>query len=193
MIRSRRLVHGQTREEARAKLKPGNFQGTPPEGRLVSAEFAAIDVVDDRWFDKSRYQRLARVVANESLTPTGTFRVSLKVADDDPFVFAPGQFVGVEAEFPGRGFRRSPYCILSDPADAPRFDLLVRAVPNGPLSLYLADLEPGDEVVRSGKAGNGDPLAVSDLFELLPAFLSHHPDQEEPAPTHVERPWNRPA
>ncbi|HEX2024591.1 MAG TPA: FAD-binding oxidoreductase, partial [Acidimicrobiales bacterium] len=297
-----------------------------------------------------------------------------------PFEFAPGQFVGVEAEFPGKGFRRSPYCILSDPADAPRFELLVRAVPNGPLSLYLADLEAGDEVVfrgptgrsmvprdadrelvlmgtgtgvapllslarrlladgypqpislwwglrlvddicltdeldalatayphrfdyaitlsqppegwtglrgrlgesvppllptlggkryylvgngamleemalglsdlgviqqhiykepyfdpihqpdreivasirerfvatdlfsayaarrgsafdidrdiemaRAGKAGNGDPLAVSDLFELLPAFLSHHPDQEEPAPTHVERPWNRPA
>ena len=33
---------------------------------------------------------------------------------------------------------------------------------------------------------------VSDLFELLPAFLSHHPDQEDPQPTHVERPWNRP-
>jgi len=49
------------------------------------------------------------------------------------------------------------------------------------------------ETARSGTAGNGDPLAVSDLFELLPAFLSHHPDQDDPKPTHVERPWNRPA
>ncbi len=336
-----------------------------------------MDVIDERWFGKSRYKRRARVTSNEQLTTTGTFRLRLEVADGEPFEFDPGQFVGVEAEFRGRGFRRSPYCILSDPADAPRFDLLVRAVPDGPLSLYLAELGPGDEVVfrgptgrsmvprqadrelvlmatgtgvapllslarhllatgypqsislwwglrlvddicltdeldalaaqggfsyaitlsqppeswtglrgrlgesvppllpslggkryylvgngamleemalalsdlgvvqqhiykepyfdpihqpdremvasirerfvatdlfsayaarrgsafdldrdieaaRTGKAGNGDPLAVSDLFELLPAFLSHHPDQDEPAPTHVGRPWNRP-
>jgi NAD(P)H-flavin reductase len=48
------------------------------------------------------------------------------------------------------------------------------------------------DAAREGRAGNGDPLAVSDLFELLPAFLSHHPDQENPAPTHVKNPWNRP-
>ena len=54
------------------------------------------------------------------------------------------------------------------------------------------DTYPSTEAARTGKAGNGDPLAVSDLFDLLPAFLSHHPDQENPAPTHVKRPWNRP-
>ncbi len=379
MIRSRRLVPGQTREEARAGLRPGNFQGRPPRGRSHEAEVAALNAIDNRWFSSSRFKRLARVTAVDTLTPTGTVRVGFEVADGEPFEFLPGQFVGIEAEFEGRGFRRSPYCILSDPADAPRFDLLVRVVPEGPLSLYLADLRPGDEVAfrgptgrsmvprhddrelvlmatgtgvaplmslarhllaggyphpislwwglrlaedicltdeldalaaaydrftyaitlsqppdgwtglrgrlgesvppllptlggkryylvgngamleemalalsdlgvvqqhiykepyfdtihdpdrevvarirerfvandlfsayaarrgslfeidkdieaaRTGKAGNGDPLAVSDLFELLPAFLSHHPDQEDPAPTHVERPWNRPA
>jgi NAD(P)H-flavin reductase len=378
MIRSRRLVQGQTREEARANLKPGNFQGRPPRGRSHEAELAAMNALDDRWFATSRFKRQARVTAVDALTPTGTFRISFEVADGAPFEFLPGQFVGIEAHFDGRGFRRSPYCILSAPADSPRFELLVRAVPEGPLSLYLADLQPGDEVAfrgptgrsmvprhsdrelvlmatgtgvaplislarhllaagyphpislwwglrlvddicltdeldalaatyerfsyeitlsqppagwtglpgrlgesvppllptlggkhyylvgngamleemalalsdlgvvqqhiykepyfdtihdpdreivarirerfvakdlfssyaarrgsvfeidkdieaaRSGKAGNGDPLAVSDLFELLPAFLSHHPDQEDPAPTHVERPWNRP-
>jgi hypothetical protein len=55
------------------------------------------------------------------------------------------------------------------------------------------DIDRDLEAARTGKAGNGDPMAVSDLFELLPAFLSHHPDQEDPKPTHVERPWNRPA
>ena len=50
------------------------------------------------------------------------------------------------------------------------------------------DIDRDIEAARTGKAGNGDPLAVSDLFELLPAFLSHHPDEEDPAPTHVERP-----
>jgi NAD(P)H-flavin reductase len=378
VIKSRRLVEGQTREEARAGLRPGNFQGRPPRGRSHEAEVAAMNALDDRWFSTSRFKRQARVLALEPLTTTGTFRVRFEVTDGEPFDFLPGQFVGVEAHFEGRGFRRSPYCILSDPSEAPRFDLLVRAVPDGPLSLYLADLQPGDEVVfrgptgrsmiprhpdrelvllatgtgvaplislaghllragyphpislwwglrlvedicltdelealatayegfryditlsqppenwsglrgrigesvppllptlggkryylvgngamleemalalsdlgvvqqfiykepyfdtvhdpdrevvaairerfvatdlfsayaarrgsafdidrdveaaRTGKAGNGDPLAVSDLFELLPAFLSHHPDQEDPQPTHVERPWNRP-
>lgn len=378
MIKSRKLVEGQTREEARTGLRPGNFQGRPPRGRSHEAETAAMNALDDRWFSTSRFKRRARVVGLDPLTTTGTFRVRLEVVDGEPFEFLPGQFVGIEAEFEGRGFRRSPYCILSDPADAPRFDLLVRAVPEGPLSLYLAALKPGDEVVfrgptgrsmvprhpdrelvlmatgtgvaplvslsghllaggyphpislwwglrlaedicltdelealarrydgfsyaitlsqppeswtglrgrlgesvppllptlggkryylvgngamleemalalsdlgvvqqfiykepyfdsvhdpdreivarirerfvatdlfssyaarrgsafdidrdieaaKTGKAGNGDPLAVSDLFELLPAFLSHHPDEENPAPTHVERPWNRP-
>lgn len=379
MINSRRLVAGQTREEARAHLKPGNFQGTPPRARSHEHERAALDAIDERWFGKSRFKRLAKVVSVDPLTPTGTFRLRLKVTDGEPFEFLPGQFVGIEAHFEGRGFRRSPYCMLSDPADAPQFDLLVRKVDDGPLSRHLAELKPGDDVLfrgptgrsmiprfddrelvlmatgtgvapllalaryllgkdyphpislwwglrqvddiclteelealastydrfsyaitlsqppegwsglrgrlgesvppllptlggkryylvgngamleemglalsdlgvvqqhiykepyfdpihdpdreivarirerfvatdlfsayaarrgsafdidsdieaaRSGKAGNGDPMAVSDLFELLPAFLSHHPDQEDPKPTHVERPWNRPA
>ena len=378
MHKQRGLVPGQTREEARAKLKPGNFQGTPPRGRSHAAELAAMNAMDENWFGTSRFKRRARVVSNDALTSTGTFVVRLEVVDGEPFEFTPGQFVGIEAHFEGRGYRRSPYCILSDPADAPFFDLMIRAVPDGPLSLYLAELEPGDEVLfrgptgrpmaprfddrelvlmatgtgvapliclardllaagyphpislwwglrlvtdicltdeldalaaryegfnyditlsqppagwtglrgrlgesvppllptlggkryylvgngamleemgralsdmgvdqrhiykepyfdpihqpdreivaairerfvatdlfssyaarrgsafdvdrdiemaRSGKAGNGDPLAVSDLFELLPAFLSHHPDQEDPKPTHAERPWNRP-
>jgi len=335
--------------------------------------------VEDHWFGSSRYTRRARVVEVEPLTSTGTFRIRFEVADGEPFDFLPGQFVGLEASFDGHGFRRSPYCILSDPGLSPQFDLLVRAVPAGPLSLYLADRRPGDEVLfrgptgrsmvprdddralvllatgtgiapllclarhlsardyprpialwwglrlaedvclteeldalaashqgfsyavtlsrplpgwnglrgrvgesvppllptlgakrfylvgngamieemalalsdmgvvekyiykepyfdatsqpdrnvvaairerfvatdlfssyaarrgsvfeidrdieaaRAGTAGNGDPLAVSDLFELLPAFLSHHPDQDDPKPTHAERPWNRPA
>ena len=51
------------------------------------------------------------------------------------------------------------------------------------------DLDLGS--ARSGRAGNGDPLAVSDLFDLMPAFLSHHPDQDAPAPTQAIRPWGR--
>jgi NAD(P)H-flavin reductase len=376
--KSRGLIPGQTREQARIGLKPGNFQGTPPRGRSHEAERAAMNAIDDHWFGTSRFKRQARVVSVEALTTTGTIRVGFEAVDGEPFDFLPGQFVGIEAHFEGRGYRRSPYCILSSPADGPRFDLLIREVGDGPLSLYLAGLEPGDEVLfrgptgrpmaprfpdrelvlmatgtgvapliclarhlletvyphpislfwglrqaddicltdeldalasayerftyaitlsqppagwtglrgrlgesvppllatlggkryylvgngamleemgmalsdmgvvqqhiykepyfdpihqpnrevvarirerfvatdlfsayaarrgsefdadrdieaaRTGKAGNGDPLAVSDLFELLPAFLSHHPDQENPAPTHVEHPWNRP-
>ncbi|MDQ4089816.1 MAG: FAD-binding oxidoreductase [Actinomycetota bacterium] len=378
MHKQRGLIQGQSREEARANLKPGNFQGRPPRGKSRAAEVAAMKAMDDNWFGSSRFKRRARVVADEPLTSTGTFVLRLEAVDGEPFDFAPGQFVGIEAHFDGRGYRRSPYCILSAPAEAPRFDLLVRAVPEGPLSLYLSELQPDDEVLfrgptgrpmaprfndrelvlmatgtgvapliclarhllatdyphpvslwwglrlaedvcltdelddlaatydrfsyaitlsqppaewtglrgrlgesvppllptlggkryylvgngamleemgmalsdmgiaqqqiykepyfdpihepdrevvalirerfvatdlfspyaarrgsqfdidrdieaaRTGKAGNGDPLAATDIFELLPAFLSHHPDQENPAPTHVERPWNRP-
>jgi len=376
--KQRGLVPGRTREEARAGLKPGNFQGTPPRARSHAAEAAALKAMDDNWFGSSRFKRQARAVSNEALTTTGTFLVRFEVVDGEPFEFSPGQFVGIEAFFEGHGYRRSPYCILSDPGDAPFFDLMIRAVPDGPLSLYLCELEPGDtvlfrgptgrpmaprfddrelvlmgtgtgiapliclarqllareyphpislwwglrlvedvcltdeldalaarydgfsygitlsqppadwtglrgrlgesvpallptlggkrfylvgngamleemgralsdmgvvqqhiykepyfdpihdpdreivaairerfvatdlfsayaarrgsefdvdrdiEMARTGKAGNGDPLAVSDLFDLLPAFLSHHPDQEDPKPTHVERPWGRP-
>lgn len=378
MHKSRGLIEGQTREEARAGLKPGNFQGTPPRGRSHAAEDAAMNALEDRWFGTSRFRRRAKVTAIAPITSTGTFRIRFEVVDGEPFEFVPGQFVGIEAHFEGRGYRRSPYCILSSPEEAPFFELMVRAIPEGPLSLYLADLQPGDDVLfrgptgrpmpprfddrelvllatgtgvaplislaryllardyphpislwwglrqfediclteeldaldsgyesfsyditlsqppegwtglqgrlgesvppllatlggkryylvgngamleemamalsdlgvvqqfihkepyfdaihepdrdvvasirerfvandlfsayaarrgsafdldrdldaaRTGKAGNGDPLAVSDLFDLLPAFLSHHPDQENPAPTHVKRPWNRP-
>jgi ferredoxin-NADP reductase len=368
---------GLSREEARAHLRPGNFQGTPPKGRSHEAEEAAIERLEGHWSATGRYRRRARVTRVEPLTSTGTVRLGFEVVDGEPFDYAPGQFVGIELHFEGQGYRRSPYCIVSPPDGEPRFDLLVRVVPQGPLSVGLAKLVPGDEVafrgptgrsmvprhddrelhllatgtgvapfvslahrlfdggypqpvvlwwglrlgedicltdeldsladrhpgfsyhitlsqpppgwtglrgrlgdsvpprwetlggkhfclagngamlqemslalsdlgvsqkyiytepyfdpahqpdpkvvaaIRerfvatdlfsayaarrgsafdldrdldaavSGRAGNGDPLAVSDLFDLLPAFLSHHPDQENPAPTHVERPWNR--
>jgi ferredoxin-NADP reductase len=330
---------------------------------------------EGRWFDSARYRRRARVTSVAALTSTGTVRIGFEVVDGAPFHFDPGQFVGIEAHFQGMGYRRSPYCILSAPSDEPVFDLLVRVVPQGPLSQHLASLRPGDEVAfrgptgrsmippdddralalfatgtgvapfcsltrhllangyphpitlwwglrlaedvclteeldglaaghpgfsyhitlsrpspawtglkgrlgesvppllptlgatryylvgngamleemafalsdmgvdrkyiykepffngthqadpdvvakirerfvatdlfsayanrrgtvfdpdldaaRSGKAGNGDPLAVSDLFDLMPAFLSHHPDREEPAPTQAAKPWGR--
>jgi len=369
----------QDRDETAARLRPGNFQGHTPRARSHQTESDAIDAIgaaEGRWFDSSRYRRRARVVSAATLTPTGTVRIGFEVVDGLPFRFDPGQFVGIEAHFEGLGFRRSPYCILSAPGDEPVFDLLVRVVPQGPLSRHLATLRPGDEVAfrgptgrsmvppdddralellatgtgvapfcslasqllatgyeqpitlwwglrladdvcltdaldrlsaehpnfsyritlsqpppewtglrgrlgesvppllptlggrrfylcgngamleemafalsdlgvdlkfvykepyfngthqadpdvvadirerfvatdlysahanrrgtafdldldaaRTGKAGNGDPLAVSDLFDLMPAFLSHHPDQDDPAPVQKARPWGRP-
>jgi len=367
------------RDQARARLRPGNFQGHAPRAgshRTESEAIEAMGAAEGRWFDSARYRRRARVTSVAPLTPTGTVRVGFEVVDGAPFHFEPGQFVGIEAHFKGLGYRRSPYCILSAPSDEPVFDLLVRVVPQGPLSQHLATLGVGDEVAfrgptgrsmvppaddralallatgtgvapfyslarrlladgyarpislwwglrlaedvcltdeldalaaaypnfsyavtlsqpaptwtglrgrvgesvppllatlgatryllagngamleemafalsdmgvdqkyiykepyfngtheadqdvvaeirerfvatdlfsayanrrgtafdldldaaRSGKAGNGDPLAVSDLFDLMPAFLSHHPDQDEPQPVQASRPWGRP-
>ena len=54
MHKQRGLVPGQTREEARAKLKPGTFQGRPPQGRSHAAELAAMHAMDENWFGTSR-------------------------------------------------------------------------------------------------------------------------------------------
>lgn len=145
MIPSRGLIPGQTREQARAGLKPGNFQGRAPRGRSHDAEAAAMNALDDRWFGSSRFKRRAQVSSVERLTSTGTYRVAFEVVDGEPFALTPGQFVGIEAQFDGRGFRRSPSCVLSDPDVAPRFDLMIRAIPDGPLALHLTGLVPGDD------------------------------------------------
>ena len=100
-----------------------------------------------------RYDRRARVVEWEPLTPTGTVRISFEVIDDQPFVFLPGYFVGIRAEVPDVGTCRSPYCILSAPNENRTFKLIVRLVPEGPLSCYLADLDPGDVISFRGPAG----------------------------------------
>ena len=141
------------REQARARLRPGNFQGHTPRAGAHHTESEAIGAAEGRWFNSARYGRRARVTAVAPLTSTGTVRVSFEVVDGLPFRFDPGQFVGIEAHFKGLGYRRSPYCILSAPSGEPVFDLLVRVVPQGPLSGYLASRRPGDEVAFRGPTG----------------------------------------
>ena len=142
-----------TVEEARARLRPGNFQGHAPRGRSHRAEQAVIDSLEGRWFESSRYRRRALVTGVEALTSTGTVRVGFEVADDEPFAFQPGQMVGIEAHFEGLGYRRSPYCILSEPRPDRTFDLLIREVPDGPLAQRLVSLDVGDEVAFRGPTG----------------------------------------
>jgi ferredoxin-NADP reductase len=142
-----------SREEAGAGLRPGSFQGTLPRGRSHETEDAAIDRIEGQWFATGRYRRRARVTWAEKVTTTRTVRLGLEVVDGGLFEFLPGQFVGVEAHFEGLGYRRSPYCILSPPTGDTRFEILVRVVPQGPLSQRLAELEPGDEVAFRGPNG----------------------------------------
>lgn len=108
---------------------------------------------EGRWFTKPRYRRRARVTAVTPLTTTGTVRVAFEVIDDTPFDYLPGQFVGIEHLFEGSGYRRSPYCILSSPTGERAFELLVRVVAAGPLSVYLGQARVGDEVAFRGPTG----------------------------------------
>ena len=100
-----------------------------------------------------RYDRRAQVTGYETLTPTGTVRVSFRVMDDQPFRFAPGQFVGIQAKIPRYGVRKTPYCISSPPNDERTFRLLIRLVPEGPLSYYLGSLRVGDVISFRGPTG----------------------------------------
>ncbi|MDQ3571112.1 MAG: FAD-dependent oxidoreductase [Actinomycetota bacterium] len=100
-----------------------------------------------------RYGRRAEVTAYETVTPTGTVRISFRVIDQQPFNFRPGQFVGIQADIPGFGVRKTPYCIISAPNAERTFQLLVRLVPEGPLSYYLGALKVGDVIGFRGPVG----------------------------------------
>jgi NAD(P)H-flavin reductase len=105
------------------------------------------------WGEVSRYDRRAEVVATELLTATGTARISFRTIDERPLTFSPGQWIALEDEVPGVGPRRSPYCIYSPPSDDGRFELLIRVLPDGPLSGHLASLEPGYPINFRGPRG----------------------------------------
>lgn len=105
------------------------------------------------WTEVSRYDRKAVVVGTEWLTTTGTVRIAFQIIDDHPFDFSAGQWLALEDEVPGVGPRRSPYCIYSPPSDDGRFDLLIRVLPDGPLSQHLASLEIGYPINFRGPRG----------------------------------------
>lgn len=132
---------------------PGSFQGHLPRHRARYVADAGTEQLEGKWFATSRYRRRAQVTEVQPLAPTGTVRIGLRVIDGEPFNFQPGQFVGVEHKFKEAGYRRSPYCIMSAPSDEPVFDLLIRVVPNGPLSRYLGAIRVGEEITFRGPTG----------------------------------------
>lgn len=115
----------------------------------------------------TRLPRRAEVRAVDRLTPTGTVLLTLAVLDDEPFFFAPGQFVAVDCDHPVLGYRRSPYCIASPPRSDRTFELLVRIVPEGPVSVFLGGLEPGDVIGFRGPAGAAMTPVPEDPDELV--------------------------
>jgi ferredoxin-NADP reductase len=113
-----------------------------------------------------RYDRRAQVTAVETLTSTGTVLITLAVIDDAPFNFSPGHFVGIRAAESGATTRRSPYCISSPPGNKRSFRLLVRLVPEGPVSLYLGGLGVGDVIAFRGPSGRS-MIPKDDSSELV--------------------------
>ncbi len=121
--------------------------GIPTVGELVA------EPINLAWSRQTRYGRRAVLTAVEHLTRTGTLRLAFEVLDDEPFKFMPGQFIGIAQKLPKIGLRKSPYCLISPPTAERRFELLVRVVPQGPLSQYLGSLEVGDVIPFRGPNG----------------------------------------
>ncbi len=141
--------------KAQREAGPGNdraqqWPATVSTGRQLPVSRAA---PERRLRKVERYDRRARLAGYENVTPTGTVRITFEVIDDQPFSFSPGQFVGIQAKVPRFGYRRSPYCIISPPGGDRTFQLLVRLVPEGPLSYYLASLKVGDVITFRGPTG----------------------------------------
>jgi len=114
-----------------------------------------------------RYGRRGEVTAYETLTSTGTVRISFRVVDDEPFDFKPGHFVGIQADIEGYGVRKTPYCIVSAPNQERTFQLLVRLVPQGPLSYYLGALKIGDVIGFRGPVGRSMVPREEEENELI--------------------------
>ena len=138
----------------RAGREPGRAdQGGASRTRPSAVAAAAVQSLEGRWQAANRYDRRARVTRVSRLTTTGTVNLAFEVVDSAPFEFDPGQFVGIGTHIGGVSYRRSPYCILSPPGVGRTFELLVRVVPDGPVSQYLGSLRPGDMVAFRGPTG----------------------------------------
>lgn len=131
----------------------GNRAGDHTKPGAAPATGAAEDPTELAWARQTRYGRRAALSAVQRLTSTGTVRLAFEVLDDEPFSFVPGQFIGIAHDLPGMGLRRSPYCLISPPTGERRFQLLVRVVPQGPLSQYLAGLDAVVVIAFRGPTG----------------------------------------
>jgi len=127
----------------------------PPTGPIPLSRGAA----ERALLRVDHYPRHAELTGIHRLTSTGTVFLDFIVVDDQPFVFQPGYFVGIQAEVDGIGVRRSPYCIASPPNDERRFRLLVREVTEAPMSYYLTGLAVGD-VINLPKTAT--PTSIND-------------------------------
>ena len=148
--------------ERRTRL-PSDIDLLPPQGPYPISRGAA-----ERQLRRvDRYDRRAALTGYETLTPNGTVRISFRVTDDQPFEFRPGYFIGIQADVPGVGLRRSPYCIVSAPNPERTFQLLVRLVPEGPLSYYLASLRVDDVIAFRGPSGRSMAARVGEDEDLV--------------------------
>lgn len=107
------------------------------------------------------------MTTTDRLTTTATVLIHFRVIDDEPFSFKPGQFVAIDHDHPILGYRRSPYCLYGASASDRTFTLLVRVVEEGPVSLFLNELVPGDVISFRGPSGHSMIPRESDTHLMM--------------------------
>jgi ferredoxin-NADP reductase len=159
-----------TPEDAEGPLRDARTAGAPDiAASPTSTRFPLSRGAPERKLRRvDFYDRRAEVTDYEDLTTTQTVRISFRVVDKAEFSFVPGQFIGIQADVAGYGWRRTPYCIVSPPNGERTFQLLIRLVPEGPLSYYLGRLRPGDVIAFRGPLGRRMvPKTADDELILL--------------------------
>ncbi|WP_137283624.1 ferredoxin--NADP reductase [Halorussus salinisoli] len=91
-------------------------------------------------------------VAVRAVETVGTDTIALTLETPDGFDARPGQFVQLAATVDGEEITR--HYTLSSPEADPTFEVTVEVDPEGALSPYLADLEPGETVEVAGPFGD---------------------------------------
>lgn len=76
----------------------------------------------------------------------------LRVLDEAPFAFVPGQWVNFHLPIEAKNPQRA-YSIASPPDGGRSFDLAITHVPNGPGSSYFHSLKGGERLRFEGPAG----------------------------------------
>jgi benzoate/toluate 1,2-dioxygenase reductase subunit len=103
-------------------------------------------------------------VASVDRVATNVHRLVLALDQDDDFVFQAGQYVRMRP--PGARTARA-YSIASAPHDTHQLEFLIRHVPDGMMSTWLAtSAKAGDKVVLQGPLGSfaHDPRAPRHVF-----------------------------
>lgn len=91
-------------------------------------------------------------VTVEAVRDVGPDTVALDLSTPDGFDALPGQFVLFRVTVDGEEYTR--YYTVSSPTVAETFEVTVGIDPEGDLSPWLADLEPGDAITIGGPFGD---------------------------------------
>lgn len=99
-------------------------------------------------------QRVTYEATIESIVETApdTRTFLLRLPDNEPFAFVPGQFISCLLPIDGQTIIR-PYSIASDPEQSRRLEICLNLVKDGPGSHYLFGLPVGASVCFTGPWG----------------------------------------
>lgn len=106
--------------------------------------------------EDARAARFVRaVVASREIITHDIYRLAVRLQEPPGWRFAAGQYIQAfrERPHPGDEPLTRAYSLASDPAEPETIELHIRRVPEGELSPWLCERQPGDELWFSGPYG----------------------------------------